>query len=179
MRLRLLSTGLRCRSRCLWLRLGSRRLRGGRRPRLPRLRLRLRLRHRLRLTRSPDTLLRPLRLNSLLSSRVSLLLCSDHLLASSCPLRLLLLNLLPHTFALRLLSSDAFGPLLFRLLPLKLMHLLPGSLIAASGFSVKIRHLPLSCLLGRNVRSRGSLCLLRRRALILELQFLISQFVRN
>ena len=114
---------------------------------------------------------------------------SDHLLASSFALRLLLLtqrlslillllHLLSHTFTLGRRIRHALGSLLFYLLLANFLHLLPRTTIAASCLSRQVSHLPLSCLLGGYVWRLTSCLRLYRllrccRTFISELQLLI------
>jgi hypothetical protein len=103
-----------------------------------------------------------LSLNLLLSRRMPLLLVRNHLLPGSLSLHLLLLtqgvsltllllHLLAHAFALRLLSAHAICALLLNLLPAQILHLLPRVSITASRLSGQIRNLSFSCLLRRKV----------------------------
>jgi hypothetical protein len=81
-------------------------------------------------------------LDLLLSGRIALLLRGNHLLPSSfalylllLPQGLLLLHLLVHALALRLLRIHPLGPLLFKLLLTQILHLLPRVAVATSCLS--------------------------------------------
>jgi hypothetical protein len=122
--------------------------------------------------------------------RATLLLCSDHLLARSFSLRLLLLanhgalrllrlHRLRNPLSLRFTGCTHAGQWLRRAVLLtQLTHLLSGRLIAAGGLPREIGHLPLASLVGRNVRLRSGL-LGGRVAMIRNLQLLIASFSRQ